>query len=198
MSRGGRRPGRRAGSSTSREEILTAARALLAEQGADATSVRQVAERAGVDAALVSYFFGSKQGLLDAAVELPFEPAAVLPGILGGPPERIGERLARFVLGALDDEEARGRVVGLVRSAARDNAAALVVRERLTRDLLEPIAAHLGGEDAPLRAALAMSQVAGFTLARHVVGLEPLTAADHERLVHALGSVLQRHLAGDW
>jgi AcrR family transcriptional regulator len=51
---------------TSRARIRDAAMRLFADQGGTATTIRAVAERAGVAPGLVSHHFGSKQGLRDA------------------------------------------------------------------------------------------------------------------------------------
>ncbi|MHC4165029.1 MAG: TetR/AcrR family transcriptional regulator [Planctomycetota bacterium] len=66
-----RRPGRPAGSQTGegREALLQAARDLLAERGMPRVTVREVAERAGVQPAMVNYYFGGKAGLLRAVVD---------------------------------------------------------------------------------------------------------------------------------
>lgn len=189
-------PGRRAGTSTTRAEILAAARTHFAEDGYDGTSLRAIGATAGVDAALISYFFGSKQDLFLAALELPFDPAEVLPGILAGDPDLVGHRLATLMATVLGSDELRPRILGLIRSAARENAAAELIRQRLVRELLVPLAEHLGSEDAELRASLAMSQVAGIALARHVIGLPALAAADPDELVRLVGPTLQRYLAG--
>ena len=65
-----RGPGRPAGVQTgeAREALLTAARDLLAERGLPRVTLRQVADRAGVQPALIRYYFGDKQGLLRAVV----------------------------------------------------------------------------------------------------------------------------------
>jgi AcrR family transcriptional regulator len=52
-----------------KELILEAARESLREQGYSGTSIRAVAERAGVQLSLVHYHFGSKQGVLVAVLE---------------------------------------------------------------------------------------------------------------------------------
>jgi AcrR family transcriptional regulator len=67
-SSGRRGPGRPAGGQPGegQEAILEAARELMAEKGLPQLTLREVAERAGVKPALVSYYFGSKQGLLQA------------------------------------------------------------------------------------------------------------------------------------
>jgi len=65
-----RRPGRPAGprAGEAREALLTAVHELMAEKGYPRVTVREVAERAGVQAGLVNYHFGSKTGLLRSAV----------------------------------------------------------------------------------------------------------------------------------
>lgn len=52
-----------------RADLVRAAVALVGERGQAATTVRAVAERAGVSAPLVMHHFGSKDGLLAAADE---------------------------------------------------------------------------------------------------------------------------------
>ena len=192
-----RRSGRRGASSTARDDVARAAVEVFAERGYDNAGLRQIADRAAVDPALISYFFGSKAELFVEVVGLPFRPADVLPGILDGDPEGIGERLATFIVRALADTTRRDTIVGMIRSAASHEAAAAMVRDRVTRELLLPIASHLGADNAEVRAGLAMSQVVGFAFARHVVGLEVLHAASEDVLVAALAPTLQRYLAGD-
>ncbi len=189
--------GRRTGPSTSREEILAAARALFAERGLDRTSVRSIAAAADVDPALVMYFFGTKRGLFLEAIALPIEPSVVIPAVLDGDPAGVGERLARFVVGVLEDPDRRQRFTGLLRSASADPEIAEILRTRLTRDILEPIAARLGRERPEFRAAMAMSQIAGLTMARHVVALDVLREADADDIVAALAPTLQQYLAGE-
>ena len=70
-----RRPGRRSGPTVSRGDILAAARRLFAERGYDGATIRAIAQEAGVDAALVHHFFGTKEHVFVAAMELPFSPA---------------------------------------------------------------------------------------------------------------------------
>ena len=51
-----------------RTALLDAAAELLAEVGPEATSVRDVARRAGVNHGQVHHYFGGKRGLLEAAM----------------------------------------------------------------------------------------------------------------------------------
>ena len=56
--------------SDKREHILIVAEELFAEKGFDGTSVRDIAQQAGVNLAMISYYFGSKEKLLESLVEL--------------------------------------------------------------------------------------------------------------------------------
>jgi AcrR family transcriptional regulator len=188
--------GRRPGASRTREAILAAARRQFAERGYERTSLRTIAAEAKVDAALIAHFFGSKQRLFVSVVEPPFDPEEVVPGVIAGPRSRTGERLARVIVTLLEDPEARGRAVGLVRAAATEPAAARMVRDLLTRRILTPVARSLGVGDALLRANLVGSQVVGLVMARYVVRVEPLASLPPERLVSAIAPTLQRYLTG--
>ena len=195
MSAAERRAGRRPGDSGTREAILDAARRQFAEQGFDRTSLRAIAQEAGVDPALVTHFHGSKQRLFVTVVELPFRPAEVLPGILGGDRAGVGMRLARFVLGVLEHEPARRRLIGLIRAAASEPEAARLVRDLITRELFSEVVRALGSEDAELRATLVGSQVVGLAMARYIIAVEPLASADPGEVARALAPTLQRYLA---
>jgi AcrR family transcriptional regulator len=179
--------GRRPGASVTREAISAAARRQFAERGYDRASLRSIAAEAGVDAALIAHFFGSKERLFVAVVELPIDPELVLPQVLDGPRGKTGERLARVLVDVLEDGEARRRITGLVRAAATEPAAARMVRELLTRRVFSPLA-HL------LRANLLGSQVVGLVMARYVVGVEPLASLPRDTLVAAIAPTLQRYL----
>ncbi|HEX6493490.1 MAG TPA: TetR family transcriptional regulator, partial [Candidatus Dormibacteraeota bacterium] len=121
---GARRPGRRSGPTVSRGDILAAARGLFAERGYDGATIRAIAQEAGVDAALVHHFFGTKEQVFVAAMELPFQPAELLPQILGGPREQLGERFVRTFLALWRDPDRRAPILALLRSATTNEQAA--------------------------------------------------------------------------
>jgi len=71
-----RRPGRpRAEEANQRERLLDAAVRCFAADGVAATSLRGIALEAGVTPALVNYYFGSKEQLLDAFIAERVTPA---------------------------------------------------------------------------------------------------------------------------
>ncbi|MER7313629.1 TetR family transcriptional regulator [Streptomyces halstedii] len=190
------RPSRtaREGGPDTRDTILRAARAEFAERGYDKTSVRGIARAAGVDPALVHHYFGTKDEVFAAAVELSFEPALVLPSILGGPPGDMGERLARYFIGVWENPVSRAPLLAIMRSALTHEKAADVLRGFVLRRLLERIAADLDVPDPTLRAELAASHMIGIAVLRYVVRAEPLASADPERIVAMVAPTLQRYL----
>jgi AcrR family transcriptional regulator len=189
-----RRSGRRPGSSGTREAILAAARRQFAAQGYDRTTMRGVAAEAGVDQALVAHFFGGKQGLFVEVIRLPFSPADLLPRLLEGDRETLGERIAGFMAAVLDDPEGRARVTSVVRAAASEPEVARMLREFMFDELWTPIADALGVEDAQLRVTLAASQIVGLIMARHVIEAEPLVSMTGEELAEHIAPTLQRYL----
>lgn len=185
------RTGRRPGDSNTRDAITAAASRLFSEQGYDRTSLRQVAREAGVDPALVSHYFASKAALFVTVTRPPQEVGEQLPGIVAGDRDVVGHRVAQLVVGLLESEDHRRRVLGLVRAAATEDEAAAMVRELIMAQVLGPVAAALGLDRPELRTAFVGSQVVGLVMARHVVGLPPLAALPPEQLIDILAPVFQ-------
>ncbi|MFF0275950.1 MULTISPECIES: TetR/AcrR family transcriptional regulator [unclassified Streptomyces] len=177
-----------------RHRILEAARAQFAERGYDKTSVRGIAKAAGVDAALVHHYFGTKDEVFAAAIEVSFEPATVVPAIVGGPRETIGERLARFFIGVWENPVSRAPLLAIVRSALTHEAAAKVLRTFVLRRLLERIADELDVPDPRFRAELAASHMIGIAILRYVIQVEPMASVDPEEIVAMVAPTLQRYL----
>jgi AcrR family transcriptional regulator len=190
--------GRRPVGSGTREAIVEEARRQFGERGYRDVTLRAVAQGAGVDPRLVLHYFGSKQGLFAASVELPIAPEVILQGIFAGDRAGIPDRAASLLLSVMEEPAARASFVGLLRSATSEPEAAEVVREILATRLLVPIAERVGGDAPELRAALMASQIVGLVMARSVVGVPPLVAASREQLVAAIVPVLRHYLEGDW
>jgi AcrR family transcriptional regulator len=191
------RTGRRPGVSGTREAILDAARRSFAEHGYQHATIRQVADLAGVDPALVHHYFGTKQELFVAAVQLPVNPVEHLMAVLAEDPDQAGRRMAETFLSIWDHAADRSPLLALVRSAVGDEHAAAMLREFITEELLGQIAVRLGGPDARLRATLIGSQIIGLAMARYIVKVEPLASAPPAQIVAAVGPTLQRYLTGD-
>ncbi|WP_030763724.1 TetR family transcriptional regulator [Streptomyces sp. NRRL F-2664] len=176
------------------ERIRLAAREVFAERGYDKTSVRGIAKVAGVDPALVHHYFGSKDDLFAAAIEISMEPALVLPAVIGEGPDGIGERLSRYFFGIWENPVTRAPLLAVIRSALTHEAAAKVLRGLVLRRLLQRIAADLDVPDPTFRAELAASHMVGIAILRYVLQVEPLASADPEDIVALVAPTLQRYL----
>jgi AcrR family transcriptional regulator len=191
-----RRPrrGRRPGASGTRDAIAEAARRCFGEVGYDRAGIRDVAELAGVDPALVMHYYGSKQKLFVSVMALPFEPEDVLPALVRDVAADAGERFARFIVGVLERPEQRMVMVGMVRAAAAEPEIADLVRELVSARIVDAIAAGLDVPDAGARASLVASQVIGLIMARYVIRIDPLARLAPDTLVAALAPVFQHYL----
>lgn len=190
------RTGRRAGDSGARAAILQAARHSFGTVGFRATTIRGVAREAAVDPALVHHYYGTKTALFAAALELPADPAVVVPQLLAGGVDGLGERLVTTFLRLWDAAPGHGPVLALLRSAVSDDAAAHALRETLVAAVLQPLTTATGAGDAEWRASLLASQMSGLLFARFVLRLEPLASASPEQVAAAVGPTVDRYLTG--
>jgi AcrR family transcriptional regulator len=182
--------GRRPGSSDTREAILAAARERFAAVGYERARIRDVAADAGVDAALVHYFFKSKDGLFAASMDLPFRPAEIIAPVLADGVDGLGERMVRRMLTVWDEN--RPALLALVRSASSHPEAALALREFVLSEIVGRLSAALGGDE--LRATLVASQIVGLIAARYIAQVEPLASMDREEIVPLVAPTLQRYM----
>ncbi|GGO15795.1 MULTISPECIES: TetR/AcrR family transcriptional regulator [Micromonospora] len=192
-----RRTGRRPGNPGTREAILDAARTAFAERGFDAASIRAIAGTAEVDPALVHHYFGSKDQLFLAAMNFPVDPGQLVPKVLAGDRDGVGERMVRIFLGVWDSP-AGSAGVALLRSAVSNEWTARLLREFITTQVLRRVLEQLDVDPAqlPLRGSLVATQMIGLAMMRHVVRLEPVASADPETLAAAIGPTIQRYLTG--
>jgi len=190
------RTGRRPGESSTRESILEAARRQFAERGYVGATMRSIAKEAGVDAALVVHFFGTKANLLSEAVEWPFDPDVEMPKLLAGGKRHVGERIVALVVRTWDQEGARDPILTLVRAATIEPKAAEMLGDFLRKRLFAPLMERLDSDQPELRTTLAASQLVGLGLARHVLRVEPLASAKPAAVVDWYAPTLQRYLAG--
>ncbi|MCD7443726.1 TetR/AcrR family transcriptional regulator [Streptomyces lincolnensis] len=180
-----------------RDRILDAARQQFSESGFEKTSVRAIAKAAGVDAALVHHYFGTKEQVFEAAVEVAFAPAVkVRDAVLEGPLDDAGERMTRTIFGLWENPVTRKPLLAIVRSAVNNEAAAAVFRRLVSTQLLRRIAGELDAPDAELRAELAAAQLVGVAMMRYVIKIEPVASADVEEIIARVAPVVQGHLTG--
>jgi AcrR family transcriptional regulator len=194
---GRRRPGRPAGSSDTRDRILSCARALFARNGIDRTSIRAVAAGAGVDAALVHHYFGTKKQLFAAAIHMPIDPMTVLVPMREVPIEELGFKLPSVLLPIWDSELGAG-LIATLRSllAGPDVSLARTFLQEIVTAELAPRVDNPPGTGM-IRAQFFASQLMGVVMARYIVQVEPFASLPPEQIVATIGPNLQRYLTWD-
>lgn len=188
--------GRRPGAPDTRAEVLAAARASFAEKGFRATTIRAVAASAGVDPALVHHYFGTKDDLFLAALEMPVDPREVLAPVVALGPDGAGERLLRTFLSVWDDPEIQVRLLAVVRSVLSEDGATLL-KEGFIPVVVGPVLAQLVADRPDVRVPLVASQVVGLIVTRYLIALPPMATMPAEDVVSRIGPVIQHYLTGD-
>jgi AcrR family transcriptional regulator len=194
---GRKRPGRPAGNSDTRERILDNARVLFARNGISNTSIRAVAAAAGVDSALVHHYFGTKEKLFAAAVQIPIDPMDIIGPLRGVPVEELGYTIPSTLLPLWDSELGAGFIATLRSILAGSEV-------NLFRSFIQDIiAVEVGSRvDNPpgtgiIRIQFVASQLVGVLMARYILDLEPFKSLPADQIVRTIAPNLQRYLTGD-
>ncbi|SPL88249.1 Transcriptional regulator, TetR family [[Actinomadura] parvosata subsp. kistnae] len=148
------------------DEILEAARQSFAERGFAATSIREIARRAGVDPALLLYYFGDKTDLFRAVVRPAWE---VLRESTGFTDEHT---LVTLWLANLWEDPGTAQAMRILLKGVCSE-----------EELLEAVPGVFGDASAPLRTGVLHACLLGFAVCRHVLRLEPLASMSPEHLV---------------
>lgn len=193
-----KQPGRRPGAPDTRAEILQAARVVFAEKGYDRATVRAIASAAHVDPAMIHHYFGTKDQLFAASIDLPLAATDRVLAVLAESPADLGRRLAESFFAVWEQEEARTTLLGILRSAiGGEDRAVQAFRQFLTSVLVEQIAPKIRGDDARLRALLMASQLVGVAMTRYVMRLEPIASASIEEILELVAPRVQSYVDGD-
>lgn len=174
-----------------RRALLEAAQALFGQRGFDATTVREIGERAAVDPALIARYFGSKADLYVAAMvaETTGEAAPLPYRDLADMAKRVLARTETKGLGPITQALVRADTADPIRRAAQDH---------LVRRLVEPLEAEHGANDSGGHAAdntraqaeLVVAALLGVNLARGLGWFEELSALDLDDLVARVVALL--------
>ncbi|GAB3131173.1 TetR family transcriptional regulator [Tsukamurella serpentis] len=188
--------GRRAGTSTAKADILEAARALFAEVGYDRATIRAIARRAGVDVALVSYYYGNKKGLFREVMHLPIDPEETFGNALEGPRGGVGERLVTTALTVWEAQDTAPVVQAMLRGAVNsDVRESSVFGEFVAREMLPTLARRAGVSIETGR--IVASTMFGLAFMRYLVRSPIFTAPSREELIATYGAAIQRMVDAD-
>lgn len=170
---------------------MAAAREVFAAVGYDRATVRMIAERASVVPAMLIRYFGSKEGVFAASVQLDLQ----LPDLSDVPIGGRGVRLVTHFLERWEEPAHGGDLVALLRASADHEEA----RDRMIAIFglqLARVVREVGGEDRVAeRSALIATQMLGLAYCRYVVKLPPVVALPAAVIVDQVGPTIERYLS---
>ena len=185
-------PSRRRDAAKTRQLLLDAARRRFDDDGYAATTVRDIADDAGVNVSLISRYFSSKEGLFKACLGAAGDELRRTTGTVTR--EQVPEVLARQVVG-FGPTGLPSQLTLLLRSSG--DAQADEIRLGFLRQAGERLAAAGGWRpDEPdsdqvlLRAEMVLAAALGIALLRSTTPLQPITRATEQDLVGPLRDVI--------
>lgn len=180
-----------------KQRIIESAREHFMRDGYEGATVRRIAADAGVDVAMVYYFFGNKEGLFNASVvDVPEHPLHQLATLLDEGTEHIGPRLVRHFVQRWDEGTHFDPLLTMWRSAAMQPLARKLLYDTLAGPVAERVHAEFGVDDPVLRVELVTVHLLGLAFARYQLKIDPLASVGVEDLVDWVGPTVQRYLTG--
>ncbi|MEZ0349251.1 TetR/AcrR family transcriptional regulator [Mycobacterium sp. pR1184] len=177
--------------------ITAAARDEFAQHGWAGTTIRAVARGADVDPALVYHYFGSKEGLLDAATNPPQKFLENVAKVWTTPVDRLGAALITFLLSAWADDEVAPTLRAILQTAAHEPATHEKLRRIVESSLMGVSNLGVDERDRMIRSGLVSSQMMGFALMRYVWKIEPIASMTEGEAIAAIAPNLQHYVSGD-
>ncbi len=183
-------PVRRRDAAATKSAILSAARTLFARDSYENVGIREIASLAGVDAALVSRYFGSKEELFSQVLCSGKRGIDVI----GSEVEGLPERAADLLLDPEDEEKPMDDILIMLHSGTSSIAGPLV-RESIDDRFHGPFAEIIGGEDAKIRAQLFGAVLLGISISQQTSGDLALAPELHTKLKARLTEIIELAIA---
>ncbi|MDC4233926.1 TetR family transcriptional regulator [Actinomyces sp. B33] len=178
-----------------RERIRQCARAEFIDSGYDGATIRAIARRADCDSALVTYYFGSKQKLFRACMDLPDDPAQIILSLLAPGPDGAAERLLNYGFDLYEHHMTSDTLQALMRALVTDAQTSQRFRHYIRSDVLGPVQAFIGADrDFAEQIEAAMAMMYGIAVMRYLVRLEPLASMPRKRLISQVAPILQERI----
>ena len=177
--------------------ILREARASFAERGYAGTTVRAVARAADVDPALVYHYYGSKEGLLDAATTPPQSFLDQIVTAWQTPQGELGEQLVRQMLRNWENPDHWPVLQAILQIAGNEPATREKLRAIIEHSVMGPSAQALDEPERLARSSLIGSPLMGLAFVRYVWKIEPIATMTEDDIVTAIAPTIQRYLSGN-
>ncbi len=173
-----------------RGAILDAASKRFVGESYEQVGMRDIARDVGVDPALISRYFGSKEDLFRAVID----DCGSGRDITDGDRATFGERMAtEIVYGERNDSKLTWLLL-MLRSAASSKASE-VITCACSEQFFDPFVAWVGGDDAAIRTRIAAGLMMGLTVSRDLTPLN-MTPDECRRLKTRIATILQDLIDG--
>lgn len=180
---------RRRDAAATRSAILDSARTLFARESYENVGIRDIAAKAGVDAALVARYFGSKEDLFSEVMSTGDRGVDVIGSELDGLPERVAELL-------LDPEREKSMdEILIIMHSANSPIAGPLVRSSIRERFHDPFAEIIGGDNAVLRAQLFAAMLLGISISRQTAERPELDNETFGKLKRRISELIARAIA---
>ncbi|GIF72982.1 TetR/AcrR family transcriptional regulator [Asanoa siamensis] len=176
-----------------REALLQVASRRFARDGYASTTVREIADEAGVNVALISRYFASKEGLFEACLAAAVTDLRRDAGDTSL--EAIAPSIARRMVGATSDGGRLPDTLLLLLRSSGDEHVDNVRREFLQSLSERMAAASPAGPETLLRAQILLATTLGMALLRTSMSIQPLAAATEQDLLGPVSDLVDALLA---
>jgi AcrR family transcriptional regulator len=163
-------PPRRRGAAATRAAILAAAKSAFASAGYAGTGLREIAAAAGVNAALVMRYFGSKEKLFGCVVD----DSLFVDNLTACPRDRFGRHVMHHIA---DGPGERFNALPMLIMGSKDPAIRAICIAKLEEKFVRPLGRWIGGDDGEEHAARVLLLLSGFFTYWRVLPLDQISAA---------------------
>lgn len=180
-----------------KEQILAAAREEFALHDYKGTTMRSVARRAGCDAKLIHYYFGSKDELFAEAISQVMESLQIAKWWVSQAQEGGGAQVLRQLLNFVETNESGPAYVAMVRALSSEERVRQMFLDRVTSRVALPTFTSLGLGQVSVRMNLMTTQLFGLINVRYIMKFEPLASMPRDEVAALVGPTLDRYMSPD-
>ena len=184
-------PTRKRNAEATRDAILKAAQRIFSENGYDGAGMRDIASQAGIHAALVNRYFGTKEALFHEAIL----SLVTYGDLLQGDKATFGQRAAEYCCKKQFDDNGFDPTLAVIRSLGNPKVSPLI-KQTIEENLILQFTLWLDGDQPEERAALIVAHLSGFDMIRRLIGANALSESRADHVIPFFAKTLQNYVNG--
>ncbi len=191
--------GRRPKTDTStKDDLLKASLEVFSKNGLKNSSIREIANEAGVDSALIYHYFKTKEELFFETIKSKMQPPDRAEIKENENPNERAKRISKMFFERFNESENSSTFIALMRSALENEEAAGLMRQLFEEQLITHVSNQFDTESAHLRVSLSASLLLGLNFVRNILKLEPLNSMENEQIASLIAPILTPLLSRDF